>query len=678
MSPTRRTRSDDNTKLERRPATRRRDPVHIGLAAALDHASHDLAEETNNSRGSGDSPEIASAGDNEDNGVATALLVKEEGPRHAHFDCFSGAAGDMMLAACLDAHPHPEMLLERIAECLRRGLPALANEFSVTQTRVWRGQGSIAARYVSVSSLYHHAPAPVPSHHDPNHHTHNHHHDQDEQHDHHSHEHQHSQHENNHQEDVQHHSHEHSHGHDHSHQSNNNNSDSHDHEHSHGHADQNGHGEGSGGPPLRNLPEIKAMLEEASVEWIPKKVKDWAVETFTALAEAEAMTHGATSINAVHFHEVGAVDSIVDTVGTLLGLNELGVSTVSCSRLPMGEGTVWTDHGLLPVPAPATLRLLIGMPTCPGPPGLTGELVTPTAAALLRTLTKPNDTHKNMAGRAPAFTPRAIGMGAGTKDFVKHPNIIRLIIGDNIATNDQVDISKTNKTNSDQVAPALLETNIPAIKSPQKQATHPLACKRTASSEEKEGVSPKKKLKTRWKTDYLTHLEANLDDTTAEILAYTVELLLQKGAVDAWVVPIVMKKGRAAHTLHCLCRSMENQKDLVDELLLIIFRQTTTLGIRIHRGLERAALYRSIVPIQTPWMQEDSKTNGLVDVKVSYLGDNSDNEEDAPEVVSIKAEFDHCRRVSQASGVPLKRVAEYATREVCDQIESKSRLLDKL
>jgi uncharacterized protein (DUF111 family) len=197
---------------------------------------------------------------------------------------------------------------------------------------------------------------------------------------------------------------------------------------------------------LRNLPEIKAMLEEASVEWIPKQVKDWAVETFTALAEAEAMTHGASSIDAVHFHEVGAVDSIVDTVGTLLGLNELGVSTVSCSRLPMGEGTVWTDHGLLPVPAPATLRLLIGMPTCPGPPGLTGELVTPTAAALLRTLTKHNDTHKNMAGRAPALTPRAIGIGAGTKDFVKHPNIIRLIIGDNITTNDRVDTSNTNST----------------------------------------------------------------------------------------------------------------------------------------------------------------------------------------------------------------------------------------
>jgi uncharacterized protein (DUF111 family) len=206
-----------------------------------------------------------------------------------------------------------------------------------------------------------------------------------------------------------------------------------------------------------------------------------------------------------------------------------------------------------------------------------------------------------------------------------------------------------------------------------------LAYKRATSSEEKEdSSSPTKKLKTRWKTDYLTHLEANLDDSTAEILAYTVELLLQKGAVDAWVVPIVMKKGRAAHTLHCLCRSMENQKDLLNELLLIIFRQTTTLGIRIHRGLERAALYRSIVPIQTPWTQEDSKATGLVDVKVSYLGVNSDNEEDTPEVVSIKAEFDHCRRVSQASGVPLKRVAEYATREVCDQIDTSSRLLENL
>jgi uncharacterized protein (DUF111 family) len=195
------------------------------------------------------------------------------------------------------------------------------------------------------------------------------------------------------------------------------------------------------------------MLREADILHIPPIVSSLAISAFTELAHAEMHTHGASSIDTVHFHEVGAVDSIVDTVGTLLALHHLGVnlgddtknrSAVSCSRLPLGEGTVWTDHGLLPVPAPATLRLLVGMPTCPGPKGVTGELVTPTAAALLRVLTgshlsNKDERHKScywkskeVAGRPPHFTPRAVGIGAGTKDFENHANILRLVLGDDI------------------------------------------------------------------------------------------------------------------------------------------------------------------------------------------------------------------------------------------------------
>lgn len=195
------------------------------------------------------------------------------------------------------------------------------------------------------------------------------------------------------------------------------------------------------------------MLREADSKYIPPNVAKLAIEAFTELAIAEMHTHGASDLNSVHFHEVGAVDSIVDTVGTLLSLYHLGVDlgdvdekrrcSVSCSPLPLGEGTVWTDHGLLPVPAPATMRLMVGMPTCPGPRGVTGELVTPTAAALLRVLTgvhlkdDGNDTKqpsywksRTVAGRPPPFTPRAVGIGAGTKDFEKHANIMRLVLGD--------------------------------------------------------------------------------------------------------------------------------------------------------------------------------------------------------------------------------------------------------
>ena len=193
------------------------------------------------------------------------------------------------------------------------------------------------------------------------------------------------------------------------------------------------------------------MLREADPTHIPPIVSSLAISSFTELAHAEMYTHGASSLDAVHFHEVGAVDSIVDTVGTLLALHSLGVDlgdetkecAVTCSRLPLGEGTVWTDHGLLPVPAPATMRLIVGMPTCPGPKGVTGELVTPTAAALLRVLTgvylfkneegKSSRCAKESVGRPPNLTPRAIGVGAGTKDFQKHANILRLILGDEVS-----------------------------------------------------------------------------------------------------------------------------------------------------------------------------------------------------------------------------------------------------
>jgi uncharacterized protein (DUF111 family) len=211
------------------------------------------------------------------------------------------------------------------------------------------------------------------------------------------------------------------------------------------------------------------MLREADNTHIPPLVASAAIAAFTELAHAEMHTHGATDLDSVHFHEVGAVDSIVDTVGTLLALHHLGVDlgdvddsskrcAVSCSRLPLGEGTVWTDHGLLPVPAPATMRLMVGMPTCPGPKGVTGELVTPTAAALLRVLTGAHLRYeskgsywqpKQLAGRPPNFTPRAVGIGAGTKDFEKHANILRLVLGDE--THNQADAKSEDATKDGEV-----------------------------------------------------------------------------------------------------------------------------------------------------------------------------------------------------------------------------------
>jgi uncharacterized protein (DUF111 family) len=385
-----------------------------------------------------------------------ALIIEEhwEQPEsevyHAHFDCFSGAAGDMMLSACLDAAGDDrEKLLKHITRCLEQGMPDLKGEFSILPRQVWRGIGSISGLHIQVQSKYNHAAAPVPSS------VHDHNHDNGSSHSHqHQHEHQHEQ--------QYRHEHEHEHEHHHSHQASSppegksadksqeqqedesagHHSHTHSHSqgtHSHGsqaHTHSHAHESSSSIGPLRNLPEIKRMLNEAPTEFIPNWVKEKGIKAFTELARAEARTHGATTIEDVHFHEVGAVDSIVDTIGTLLALHALGVATISCSRLPLGEGTVWTDHGLLPVPAPATLRLMVGMPTCPGPKGITGELVTPTAAALLRVLVQSSPSSQ-VLGRPPAFTPRKIGIGAGTKDFEKHPNILRLILGDTVDEGNQ-------------------------------------------------------------------------------------------------------------------------------------------------------------------------------------------------------------------------------------------------
>jgi len=417
---------------------------------------------------------------------------------HAHFDCFSGAAGDMMLAATLDAAdflPCPilqsstdndddgndiknsDKLLSRITKDLECGLPELKGEFKLSVKRVWRSSGRIAAKKVDVHSIYNHEAAPVPgankdeSKEEEDAHSHTH-----------QHAHQHALNQNAHQHTHQHiHDHQHSsstsgddamkdHTHDHQHSSSTNpngddgmkedpqsTSHSHNHGHSHNHKHSHSHGHDHDSK-LRNLPQITKMLQSAPTQHIPKHVATLAIEAFTALAHAEMHTHGAESIDEVHFHEVGAVDSIVDTVGTLLALFHLGVDlgnidnevAVSCSPLPLGEGTVWTDHGLLPVPAPATMRLMVGMPTCPGPKGVTGELVTPTAAALLRALTGVSSNNqregakhsiywqsKRIPGRPPNMIPRSVGIGAGSKDFERHPNIIRLILGDTASEQSQ-------------------------------------------------------------------------------------------------------------------------------------------------------------------------------------------------------------------------------------------------
>ncbi len=392
-----------------------------------------------------------------------------------------------------------------------------------------------------------------------------------------------------------------------------------------------------------------------------------------------------------HMNRVGAIDSIVDIIGTLLALHHLSVSTVSCSKLPIGEGSVWTDHGQLPVPAFATMRLLIGMKTCPGPGDtsgvVTGELVTPTAAALLRVLTGVADYEryvrisggdnnintndkvvKRRIGRPPSFTPKAVGIGAGTKDFIKHPNVVRLILGDEPIFNDGragnvapgVMIEKEDFVN---VVPLQTATNKDEAKEPFQHNSSNIDLEN--KNEEIEGnVIPK------WKIDKLTLLQTNIDDISSEVLSYVMDLLLKNGAIDVWVEPIVMKKGRSAHQLNCLLHSDSDNNDAICDnnntstfatLMEIIFRHTTTLGVRIQRDIERAALTRKVIKVRTMYGADFyDANNGQVDVKVGFL--NSD-------VVSIKAEFDHCKIISERTGTPLKFISEHAVEKAKEQLQ---------
>mgnify|MGYP003347341486 CR=1 FL=1 len=167
----------------------------------------------------------------------------------------------------------------------------------------------------------------------------------------------------------------------------------------------------------RHLHHIAAILEQADLS---ASVRERALAVFTRLAEAEAEVHGST-VQKVHFHEVGALDAIVDIVGAIAGLEALGVTQVHTSALPLGGGTVMSEHGIIPVPAPATAHLLRGLPVRPGP--IEAELVTPTGAALIATLVTDG------GAPPPPYTLERTGIGAGTRDTKELPNVLRLLIG---------------------------------------------------------------------------------------------------------------------------------------------------------------------------------------------------------------------------------------------------------
>ena len=281
----------------------------------------------------------------------------------------------------------------------------------------------------------------------------------------------------------------------------------------------------------RRWHDIRALLTAAP---LAARVRQRALAVFGALAEAEGQVHGMAA-EEVHFHEVGALDAIVDIVGVCAALESLAVDSVRCGPVAVGKGTINAAHGVLPNPPPAVVNLLAGRPIVGVDIDIDIELTTPTGAAIVAALAE-------HFGPAPAMTLASAGFGAGTRDLPGRPNVTGVLIGAEIGAA------------ADQTAPQL-----------------------GAAMAALEGADA---------TEALVELAANLDDVSGEVLGHALDELLAAGALDAWAAPIVMKKGRPAHTLMALCRP-----DDVTRLADLIARLTGTLGLRA-RSVVRTALQR--------------------------------------------------------------------------------------
>jgi len=317
---------------------------------------------------------------------------------------------------------------------------------------------------------------------------------------------------------------------------------------------------------IRTYASIRALLDAAD---LPPEALRLAQRIFRGLAEAEARVHR-KEVDNVTFHEVGAVDSIVDIAGTALALSMLAIDRVFASAVPTGLGMTKTEHGVMPIPGPAVVELLRGAPMYSK--GVAAELTTPTGAAILAATVEG-------FGELPPMRIESVGYGAGTHrlDF---PNVLRILVG------------------------------------PAESAVAP-----TGNASEQ------------------LVLETNVDDLNPELYEYVLERVFAAGAQDAWLVPIVMKKGRPAVTIRVLCAP-----DREAEMRQIIFRETGTLGIR-SAAVSKTTLDRDTVKVET--------THGAVAVKIGVLDGR---------VVTVAPEYEDCARVAREAGVPAKDVHEEAVR----------------
>ncbi len=308
----------------------------------------------------------------------------------------------------------------------------------------------------------------------------------------------------------------------------------------------------------RDLETIRSIIDSSGIS---SRAKEISHRIFLCLGEAEARIHG-RPVERVTFHEVGAVDSIVDIIATAVCVDQLGVERIGASKIPLGHGMTRSAHGIIPIPAPATIDILKGVPVYDAE--IESELVTPTGAAILKALC-------SSFGPLPPMRIQAIGYGAGKKRF-ERPNLLRVMIG--------------------------------------------------IEAEEA-------------RLEELTVLETNIDDMNPEIYSYLLPLLMEHGALDAFLTNIIMKKGRPAAKLSVLCRPGEES-----DLETVIFRETTTLGVRRYT-VNRHCLGRKIRKIKSEF--------GPVTVKLAFEGD---------QIIRAVPEYEECRRIAVEKNLPLREVYE--------------------
>jgi uncharacterized protein (TIGR00299 family) protein len=455
--------------------------------------------------------------------------------RILYYDCFSGISGDMNLGALLDLGVKKEYLISELAKLNISGykIEVTTDERKgITGTKV----------KVRLESEEH-------SHHE---------------HDHHDDEHEHSHH-NHGDEHVHHHHHEHEHEHEHEH--------NHHHEHSH---EDHVHSHESGEHQHRNLKAVEDIINNSSLS---NNVKKLSLKMFLKVAEAEAKIHG-KELMEVHFHEVGALDSIVDIIGSAICLDYLKVDKVMSASVELGGGFVKCAHGLFPVPAPATAEILKGVPVKLG--AVQVETTTPTGAAILAATVDEFTDKKD-------FTINKVAYGIGHRDTVI-PNVLRVYLGE----------------------------------IGEKSALSQVAAERNHKVYEEAYV-----------------IECNIDDMNPELYDYVMEKLFGLGAMDVFMTPIIMKKGRPGIKLSVLCNIRDEEK-MTNTLL----RETSTLGVRKYK-VEKTMLNREFSKVRTKY--------GDVTVKASLLNG---------ERIKCKPEYDDCKRLAKENNLSINEIYSEINKEL--------------